>query len=116
MSRFLPLLILTFVPAGMAAPVPPGGRAEFGARGLLARADLEKVKFESHPANQKDRLKLNAGAPGKEFEKAAAAVHLPWHTFREGEPVPAYFVLKNGGDRDLALDARLDLFGPNLAA
>src|SRR5437764_8165974 len=111
MRRFLPLLALVLLPAAAAAPVPPGGRAEFGANGLLSRADLEKVRFESRAARQKERLapaQGNAGAP----DKAAIAVHLPWNAFREGEPVPAYFVFKNGSDRDLKLDGRLDLFGP----
>ena len=98
----------------MAAPVPQGVRTEFGSRGLLTRADLAKVKFE--PASRKDRfnwLRDKGDASGKEFAKAAIAVHLPWHTFREGEDVPAYFVFKNGSDRDLPLAGRLDLYGPN---
>jgi hypothetical protein len=116
--RLLPLLAFALLPAAVAAPVPTGGRTEFGGNGLVTRAELEKVKFEPPPAHRKDRFGWwePGDPPGKEPTKAAVAVHMPWHTFREGEAVPAYFVLKNGGDRDLSLDGRLDLYGPSPAA
>jgi hypothetical protein len=117
MRLLLLLFSLCMTSLAVTAPVPPGGRAEFGASGLVTRADLEKVRFEPPPAHRKDRFGWARGIdviPAS--EKAGIAVHLPWHTFREGEVVPAYFVLKNGGDRDLPLDGRLDLYGPNPAA
>ncbi len=117
MYRLLPLLAFALLPAVVAAPVPPAaGRPTFGANDLLTRADLEKVKFDPRPAGLgggAERLKARPGGAAKGFEKAAVAVHMPWHTFREGEEVPVYFVFRNGSDRDLSLDARLDLYGPN---
>ena len=71
--------------------------------------------FAPRPAGLKEPLGeviRREDTPQKGFEKAAVAVHLPWHTFREGEPVPAYFVFKNGGDTTLTLDGRFNLFGP----
>jgi hypothetical protein len=41
------------------------------------------------------------------------AVHMPWTRFAEGEPVPAYFVLRNNRGSDLHLHGRLALFGPD---
>lgn len=112
MRRLLPLLAFALLPVLAAAPVPQtAGRPTFGAGGLLSRAELEKVPFASRSANQKERLPVPPQA-GELPDKATIAVHLPWTTFREGEPVPAYFVLRNGSDNDLALDGRLDLFGP----
>lgn len=120
MRRVFPLLAFALVPMVVAAPVPPdAGRPAFGAGGLLARAELEKVKFDSRAARDSERLAALPGAPkapGKGLDQAAIAVHLPWHTFREGEPVPAYFVFRNGSDRAVSLDGRLDLFGPRPCA
>src|SRR4051812_41352075 len=103
MRRLLLLLALCFAALAVAAPVPPGGRVEFGANGLVTRAELAKVKFEPPPAHRKERFdwkRVNADvipAP----DKVTLTVHLPWHTFREGETVPAYFLIKNGTNRDL---------------
>jgi hypothetical protein len=119
MMRFLLLLFsLCVASLTVAAPVPPGGRAEFGAKGLVTRAELAKVKFEPPMAHRKERFdwkRVSADAIPP-ADKVSLAVHLPWHTFREGEVVPAYFVIKNGTNRDLPLDGRLDLYGPNAAA
>ncbi len=104
MLRLLPLLALALLPAAVAAPVPPGGRVEFGAHGLLTRADLEKVRFDSRPSKPDDPK-----FPRPEYD---LAVHMPWATFREGEPVPAYFVLKNNDKAELPLGGRMELFGP----
>src|SRR5262245_17115665 len=113
MLRIFPLLALALLPAlvglptdrsGAAAPVPPGGRVEFGTNGLLTRADLEKVKFDSRPVKDADPdLK-------DESRKLDIAVHLPWTRFREGEPIPAYFVVRNRGG-ELALSVEMELSG-----
>ena len=36
---------------------------------------------------------------------------MPWTRFREGDPIPTYFVLRNNRGYALSLDARLSLFG-----
>ena len=122
MLRLLPLLALALLPAAVAAPVPPGGRPAFGARGLLSRADLEGVRFDSRAVKDGEKFKelkrvdevVNETKPAKARPKNRydVAVHLPWATFREGEPAHAYFVLRNNRGSSLGLDARLDLSGP----
>jgi hypothetical protein len=37
---------------------------------------------------------------------------LPWTKFREGEPIPAYFAIRNRNDRELELPLQMELFGP----
>src|SRR5262245_1540102 len=107
MFRLLPLLALAWLPAAVAAPVPPGGRVEFGRNGLLTRADLEKVKFDSWPIPSAGRKpKTRAG-------KFDIAVHMPWTRFREGEPIPVYFVLRNNSDSNLTINNELELFRPH---
>ncbi|HEY1190082.1 MAG TPA: hypothetical protein VGE74_20700 [Gemmata sp.] len=124
MYRLFPLLALVAAPAALvppgAAPTRPGarpaliaapvpraaGRPAFGANGLLTRADLEKVPFRSQPTRPDD--------PKQEVQRAGydLAVHMPWATFREGEPVPAYFILRNNNKEELPLRCRFELFGP----
>ncbi len=111
MFRRLPLLALVLLPAAVAAPVPRGARVEFGSNGLVTRADLEKVKFDSQPLKEGERggdALAQEGGPAK----YDLAVHMPWTKFREGEAIPAYFVLKNQRNVRLGLDAQLELFGP----
>jgi hypothetical protein len=125
MYRLSPLLVLALLPAVIAAPVPPPPRDEFGATGLLTRADLERVKFDSRPLKDAEKLPvpemvvedmikdIRTGAP-KERPKNPydLAVHVPQPRVRAGEPVPAYFVLRNNRFARLSVDARLSLFGP----
>lgn len=128
MYRLLPLVLLAFLPVAVAAPVPPGGRTEFATNGLLTRADLEKVKFDTQPIKRDDGREwpedvVVAEREPRDEKKPAVkpagpppanrydlAVHMPWTKFREGEPVPAYFVLRNNGAR-LGLGSRMDLSG-----
>ncbi len=126
MLRLLPLLALALVPAAVAAPVPPGGRATFGANGLLAIADLEKVHFDTRPAKPDKDFPESKPAPEEDAKEEAKenpakvrpknrydlAVHMPWAKFREGEPAPAYFVLRNNRAQMLGLGSRMDLCGP----
>ena len=109
MLRLLPLLAFALLPAVVAAPVPPGGRVEFGANGLLTRADLEKVRFDSRPVKEGRRAEAKPKAGPREFDVAA---HLPWTKFRKGETMPAYFVLRNNRDKQLGLLSRMDFSGP----
>jgi hypothetical protein len=128
MRRLLPLLVFGLLPGAVAAPVPPGERAEFGTNGLLSRADLEKVKFDTQPAKredgrdwpeeaiaaekrERDEQKLLKPAGPRPANRYDLAVHMPWTKFREGEPVPAYFVLRNNRSAMLGLGSRMDLSG-----
>jgi hypothetical protein len=128
MSRLLPLLALAFVPALVAAPVPRDTRPAFGANGLLSRADLEQVRFDSRLIKTDDRDKQQAEEKPAQDEvdevkradepekprpanKFDVAVHMPWTVFREGEPIPAYLVLRNNRPSTLGLTSRIDLSG-----
>lgn len=125
MCRLLVLLPLALLPAALAAPVPPGGRAEFGTNGLLSRADLEKVVYDSQPfqradgrevpddaepADKQDEAKPDPALPQR-ANRYDVAVHLPWAKFRAGEPMPVYFVLRNNHGTTLGLRSRIDLSG-----
>src|SRR5262245_66048768 len=98
-----PLLVL--FPSATAAPVPAeADRPAFGANGLLTRADLEKLRFTAlrDPDPREDRRVAGL----------AVAVHMPRTRFRHGEPVPAYFGLKNPDREARGLDMQLALHGP----
>lgn len=122
MLRLLPLVALALVPA-VAAPVPvDAARAEFGRAGLLTRADLNRVRFDSRRSPEGaweakfGRVK-EVNEPGRDDRARPAnrfdvAVHLPRTTFRAGDPAPAYFVLRNNRGHDFALHSRLDLCRP----
>src|SRR4051812_22566229 len=112
MLRLLALLPLALLPAVVAAPVPPG-RVEFGTGGLLSRADLEKVAFDTRPATREDgrpfpedgELERKGDEKQKEQPDASRranrydlAAHMPWTKFRAGEPIPVYLVLRNNRD------------------
>jgi hypothetical protein len=125
MLRVLPLLVFAALPAllpsSVAAPVPPGGRVEFGPGGLLTRGELEKVKFDSCPLEPGEKVgDLPAEKEPAEERKSEkprpknrydVAVHMPWKRFGEGDSIPAYYVLRNNRGYPLSLDARLSLFG-----
>ena len=132
MIRLLPLFALAFVPAlfpsAGAAPVPPGTRAEFGTDGMLSRADMEKVGFDTRAAKRdgnrdwpedaireekepEDRRKPAVPDKPRPANRYDLAVHMPWAKFRPGEPVFAYFVLRNNRDAALRLGSRMDLSG-----
>lgn len=121
MRRVLPLLALAALPVAVAAPVPPGGRTEFGHNGLLSRADLEKVRFDTQlvkidrgddPAEIEEKGARNErpGAP-RRANRYDVAVHLPWARFRAHEPMPVYLVLRNNRDSALRFRSRIDLSG-----
>jgi hypothetical protein len=112
MYRLVPFL-LALLPALAAAPLPRGGRPEFGINGVLSCADLEKVRFDSQPVKEGPRDKVadlvqeaeQAGAPKNRFD---VAVHMPWTRFLEGEPIPAYLVMRNNRGAVLGLTSRID--------
>jgi hypothetical protein len=127
MSRLLPLLALAFVPALVAAPAPRDTRPAFGASGVLTRADLEQVRFDSRAMKPGDEKEQAEEKPARDevdevkrsdepekprpANKFDVAVHMPWTVFREGEPVPAYLVLRNNRNALLGLTSRIDLSG-----
>jgi hypothetical protein len=130
MTRLLPLLTLAFLPALVAAPVPRDTRPTFGANGLLSRAELDRVEFASREMKLDDRAIQRADAvedngdredvrkraddapenpwPENRFD---VAVHMPWKVFREGDPIPAYLVLRNNRPSTLGLRSSIDLSG-----
>jgi hypothetical protein len=123
MYRLSPFLVLALLPAVLAAPAPPAARDDFGASGLLMRADLERMKFDSRPVADAEKLPVPAVAEEEVFKRAGVpkerpenqydlAVHVPQPRVRAGEPVSAYFVLRNNRSARLSVDARLSLFGP----
>lgn len=126
MRRLLPLLVFALLPTAVAAPVPPAPPSEFGADGLLTRADLDKVKFDSRPdpagearpklnPEPEERIKVFA-RPGpvkpRPTNRYDVAVHLPVTRVREGDPAPAYIVLRNNRDEPLWLRSRVDVCDP----
>ena len=74
MLRRLPLLAFALLPAAVAAPVPPGARPEFGATGLLTRADLEKVRFDSRRLTLGKETELEGAKRGLAEARASSAV------------------------------------------
>src|SRR5262245_14795111 len=136
MRRFLPLLAVVLVPVAcmppgekpapdeiapsapgepvvLLAPVPRDAeRPTFGKSGLVTRADLEKVKFDTRLYVGRDNQPAapELAAQPRDYD---LAIHLPWSRFREGEPMPAYFVARNNLDRDLSLPDYPQLFGPD---
>lgn len=128
MLRLLPLLAFALVPAVLAAPVPPEPPSAFGAHGTVTRADLEKLTFDSRAVpddelrgKSKEReddivevKRVRGDGPPKPrpANPYDVAVHLPRTRVREGDPVPAYFVLRNNRDRPFAMRSRFDLADP----
>lgn len=125
MLRLLPLLVLALLPAAFGAPVPPDTRPDFGTNGLLSRADLEKVVFdtraikradgrewpeETEPEERKGEEKRDEALPQR-ANRYDVAVHLPWAKFRAGEPMPVYCVLRNNRGAVLGFRSRIDLSG-----
>lgn len=131
MMRLLPLLALAVVPALAAAPVPRDVPPTFGVGGLLSRADFDKVSFNTVAAPKRDGNRdwpdedavreekrdredgRKPAAPDKPrpANRYDLAVHMPRTKFRPGEPVHAYFVLRNNRDSVLRLGSRMDLSG-----
>ncbi len=127
MLRLLPLLAFALLPAAVAAPVPPGGRTEFGTNGLLTHADLEKVKFDSRLVKDGDKFReekaekevedvvkrrIDGPVKVRPANRYDVATHMSWTKFREGEPMPAYFVLRNNRGSVLGLRSRIDMCEP----
>jgi hypothetical protein len=128
MTRFLLLVALATLPALVAAPVPRDAPGTFGARGVLSRAELEKVAFDTRAAKRdggrdwaedavreekaiEDRRDPAAPAKPRPANRYDLAVVVPAARARAGEPVYAYFVLRNNRDTTLRLGSRMDLSG-----
>ncbi|MBM3982272.1 MAG: hypothetical protein FJ304_18795 [Planctomycetes bacterium] len=129
MTRFLLLVALATLPALVAAPVPPKPPSEFGAKGVLSRAELETVTFDTRAAPKRDgdrdwaddavieerviedRRKPDAPAKPRPANRYDLAVVVPAARARAGDPVYAYFVLRNNRDTTLRLGSRMDPSG-----
>jgi hypothetical protein len=98
-------IVLGALTTAAAAPVPAATPARaFGDRAVLTAADLAKLDY-SAPVTDAEALRQHPNLNG-----AAVALHLPKLRFHTGEPIPAYFVVRNRSDKPLGLDMRLDLF------
>jgi hypothetical protein len=116
------LVFAVLLPVAVAAPVPrDAAKVEFDTNGVLARADLEKVAFDSRLAKDvepydgvrerqvEDVCRKPRDAKPRPANRYDVAVHMPWRHFLQNDPIPAYFVLRNNLDHTLSLDARLVL-------
>lgn len=111
--RFTPPLAILFAAVLAAAPVPRDQAAvSFGANGLLTSEDLKTVRFNSKPARTAEELKGLQLKPGERPEDYDAAVHLPRTRILHGEPIPAFFVVKNATKRKLGLKMLLEFAAP----
>lgn len=126
MRRLFPLLVFALVPVVTAAPVPPAPPPEFGAVGTLTRAELKRIVFDSRldaevrkPRRRKDAEEkilrdeeFGEPATPRPVNHFDVAVHMPVTRFREGEPAPAYFVLRNNRGAPFRLQSRIDVCTP----
>lgn len=84
----------------LAAPAPPG-KPVFGAGGVVTRAALETISWKRASSGDRELRRLAS---------LGVALHLPRTRFLHGDPVPAYFLVRNFGREEVGLDMRLDLF------
>lgn len=125
MTRFALLTVLAALPlAVVAAPVPEPAPKPFGTDGIVSRAELEALQFDSravpdaeragararHTAERKVQAREGDDGPPKvrPANRFDVAVHMPATRFFVGEPVVAYFVVRNNRAEELELDGRLD--------
>lgn len=103
MFRAVAILSALLACALLAAPAP-ATRPLFGAGGVVTPADLEPIAFQTREKDgKKDARDPRADALG-------VALHMPRNRFRPGEPIPAYFLVRNYSREPVGLDLRLDLF------
>ena len=117
MHRAAPFLLAVILPAAVAAPVPPGAaQPEFGANGLLTRADLAKVRFDPRVVPEVKRVEPSDERKYRDprAKKPPVAVHMPRTRFQSGDPIPAYFIVQNPTNHELFLDARLEVTSSRL--
>lgn len=125
MTRFALIAALAALPfAVVAAPVPEPVPKPFGTDGIVSRAELEALAFDSRAVPDKERTRDRVrrvveiqkrraeddGAPPKvrPANRFDVGVHMPATRFKVGEPVVAYFVVRNNRAEELDLDGRLD--------
>jgi hypothetical protein len=125
-TRFALVATLAALPfAVVAAPVPKPAPKPFGTNGIVSRAELEALTFDSRPVppadRKRDRVKRviedqkkvqaaeDAGPPKvRPANRYDVGVHVPAVRLFVGEPVVAYFVVRNNRDEELYLDGRLN--------
>lgn len=106
----------------VAAPIPPGAGVPFGHDGLVSRADLEKVTFDSRLVldhdekprdddEEKDAPELVRKADGVRANRYDVAIHLPRTKVQTGDPLPVYLVLRNNRNETLGLHSSINLSG-----
>jgi hypothetical protein len=133
-TRFAMLATLAALPfAVAAAPVPePPAPKPFGPTGIVSRAELDALKFDSRAVPEKERkgdrverikrvvdiqkrVQVADKEEGPQKVRPANAydvgVHLPAVRFQVGDPIVAYFVVRNNRDEELDLDGRLEFDG-----
>jgi hypothetical protein len=125
-TRFALVATLAALPfAVVAAPVPKPAPKPFGTNGIVSRAELEALTFDSRPVPPADRKRDRVKRAIEDQKKVQAAedtgppkvrpanrydvgVHVPAVRLFVGEPVVAYFVVRNNRDEELYLDGRLN--------
>lgn len=126
MTRFALIATLAALPfAVAAAPVPEPAPKPFGTHGLVSRAELDALAFDSRavPAAEREKRIKRAIEVLKKVQIAEkedgppkvrpanrydVGVHMPARRFKVGDPIPAFFVVRNNRDEDLDLDGRID--------
>ncbi len=93
------------------APAPPMPPPEFGANGILTANDLKDVTFRSRVRLTAEQLKERTLHRGERPDDYDVAVHLPRTRFEQGEPIPAYFVVKNMTNAKIGLKMGIDFTG-----
>ena len=102
----LPGLMLSFLPAftlSVRAEIS-GTENLFKTLGYLPKTELDKLEFDSALDKRLGGSKLLP----EHYRGLLTAVRLSKDVFREGEPIPAIFVVKNLTSKKLGLDMRLD--------
>jgi hypothetical protein len=81
-----------------------GAENLFKTLGYLPKAELDKLEFDSALDERLGGSKLLP----EDYRGLLTAVRLSKDVYREGEPIPAIFVVKNLTSKKLGLDMRLD--------
>ena len=97
--RLITLILFSVATSALAAPVPTGRTIDPFATGFLTADDLKKI-HTSDPAPFGPELPSST----------EISLHVPNTRIRSGEPIPAYFLVRNTTDKPVGLDIELELF------